>query len=167
MFYTEPRGRGALGGEATMKQRVVAAVDDVDELIEQYFRAQREFMRGNPETVKDLFSCREDVTLANPYGPPVRGFDEVSKSIEHAASLRRDGEFVEWQIKAKYTTAELAYVLQIERARAKIGAREEIAPLAVRATMIFRPEEEGEWKIVHRHADPITTPQPAESVIQE
>ena len=27
--------------------------------------------------------------------------------------------------------------------------------------------EEGEWKVVHRHADPITTPQPAESVIQE
>jgi ketosteroid isomerase-like protein len=57
--------------------------------------------------------------------------------------------------------------VQIERAEAKIGAREDITPLAVRATMIFRPEEDGEWKIVHRHADPITTPQPAESVIQE
>ena len=31
------------------------AVDDVDELIEQYHRAQREFLRGNPETVKNLF----------------------------------------------------------------------------------------------------------------
>jgi len=63
-------------------------------------------------------------------------------------------------------SAELAYVVQIERAEAKIGAREDIAPIAVRSTMIFRPEE-GEWKIVHRHADPITTAQPAESVIQE
>jgi len=35
-----------------------------------------------------------------------------------------------------------------------------------RRTRIFRPEDGG-WKIVHRHADPITTPQPAESVIQE
>jgi ketosteroid isomerase-like protein len=144
----------------------MASVDDVDELIEQYYRAQREFLRGNPETVKYLFSQREDVTLANPYGPPVRGFDEVSKSIEHAASLRSDGTFVEWQIVAKYVTAELAYVVQIERAEARVGAREEITPLAVRATMIFRPED-GTWKVVHRHADPITTPQPAESVIQE
>ncbi len=150
-----------------MQRKVVAALDDVDELIEQYFRAQREFLRGNPETVKDLFSHTEDVTLANPYGPPVRGFDEVAKAIEHAASLRSDGTFVEWQIVAKYVTAELAYVVQIERAEAKIGAREEISPLAVRSTMNFRPEEDGEWKIVHRHADPITTPQPAESVIQE
>ena len=144
----------------------MAAVDDVDELIEQYHRVQREFLRGNPEPVKDLFSHTEDVTLANPYGPPVRGFDEVAKTIEHAASLRSDGTFVEWQIVAKYVSAELAYVVQIERAEAKIGAREEITPLAVRSTMIFRPEE-GKWKIVHRHADPITTPQPAESVIQE
>ena len=144
----------------------MATVDDVDKLIEQYYRAQREFLRGNPETVKDLFSQREDVTLANPYGPPVRGWDEVAKTIEHAASLRSDGEFVEWQIVAKHVTAELAYVVQIERAEAKIGAREDLTPLAVRATMIFRPEE-GEWKIVHRHADPITTPRPAESVIQE
>jgi ketosteroid isomerase-like protein len=146
---------------------VVVAVDKVDELIEQYYRAQREFLRGNPEPVKDLFSRREDVTLANPYGPPVRGWDKVSKTIEHAASLRSDGTFLEWQIVAKYVSAELAYVVQIERAEAKIGAMEDIASLAVRATMIFRPEEDGEWKIVHRHADPITTPQPAESVIQE
>jgi ketosteroid isomerase-like protein len=150
-----------------MKRMVVATVNDAHELIEQYYRAQGEFLRGNPEPVKALFSHREDVTLANPYGPPVRGWDEVAKTIEHAASLRSDGEFVEWQILVKYVTAELAYVVQIERAEAKIGAREDITPYAVRATMIFRPEEDGEWKIVHRHADPIITPQPAEAVIQE
>ena len=142
------------------------AVDDVDELIEQYHRAQREFLIGNPESVKNLFSRREDVTLANPYGPPVRGWNKVAKTIEHASSLRSDGEFVGWEIVAKYATAELAYVVQIERAEAKIGAREDITPYAVRATMIFRPEDD-EWKVVHRHADPITTAQPAESVIQE
>jgi ketosteroid isomerase-like protein len=144
----------------------LAAADDVDELIEQYHRVQREFVKGNPEPVKNLFSRREEVTLANPYGPPVRGFDEVAKAVEHAASLRSDGTFLGWQIVAKYITAELAYVVQIERARAKIGAREDITPIAVRATMIFRSED-GEWRIVHRHADPITTPQPVESVIQE
>ena len=149
-----------------MKQMVVVAVDNVDELIEQYYRAQREFLKGNPEPVKDLFSRREDVTLANPYGPPVRGWDEVAMTIEHAASLRSDGTFVGWQIVAKHVTPELAYVVQIERAKAKIGAREDITPYAVRSTMIFRPED-GEWKVVHRHADSITTPQPAESVIQE
>ena len=63
-------------------------------------------------------------------------------------------------------TPKLAYIVQIERLKAKVGAREDITPFALRTTMIFRPEE-GEWNIVHRHADPITTPQPATAVIQE
>jgi ketosteroid isomerase-like protein len=144
----------------------MTAVDDVDQLNEQYHLASGEFLKGNPEPVKELWSHREDVSLANPYGPPVRGWDEAAKTIEHASSLRSDGEFVGFEIVAKYITAELAYVVQIERAEAKIGASEEITPYAVRSTMTLRPEE-GTWKVVHRHADPITTPQPAESVIQE
>jgi ketosteroid isomerase-like protein len=38
--------------------------------------------------------------------------------------------------------------------------------VSLRVTSILRAED-GTWKIVHRHADPISTPQPAESVIQE
>jgi ketosteroid isomerase-like protein len=144
----------------------MAAVEHVDELLEQFHLAQGEFLKGNPEPVQKLYSHREDVSLANPYGPPVRGWEQVAKTIEHASSLRSDGQFVGSEIVAKYVTPELAYVVQIERAEAKVGGREEITPYALRSTNIFRLEE-GEWKVVHRHADPITTPQPAESVIQQ
>jgi SnoaL-like domain len=57
-------------------------------------------------------------------------------------------------------------VVRLEGAKAKVGGRAEITPITLRATMIFRPED-GEWKMVHRHADPITTARPAASVIQE
>ncbi len=144
----------------------MAAVDDVDQLIEQFHLASGEFLKGNPKPTQELFSHREDVTLANPFGPPVRGWDEVAKVSEHAASQVRDGEFVSAEIIEKNVTPELAYVVEIERAKAKIGGSEDITPFALRVTMIFRPEE-GTWKIVHRHADPITTARPAESVIQE
>jgi ketosteroid isomerase-like protein len=157
----EKRGCQSYGGDLYM-----TAVDDVDQLNEQYHLASGEFLKGNPEPVKKLWSHKEDVTLANPYGPPVRGWDAAAKTIEHASSLRSDGEFSGFEIVAKYVTSELAYVVQIERAKARIGGGEEITPYAVRSTMIFRPED-GEWKVMHRHADPITTPQPAESVIQE
>jgi ketosteroid isomerase-like protein len=63
-------------------------------------------------------------------------------------------------------TAELAYVVQLEHLEAKVGGREDITPYSLRSTMIFRPED-GVWKVVHRHADPIITPQPSESVLQE
>jgi ketosteroid isomerase-like protein len=144
----------------------MVAVDDVDELIERYYLGGDEFLNGNPEPLKELWSRRDDVTLANPFGPPVRGFDEVAKASDLAASQARDGEFLGAEIIERYVTAELAYVVEIERAKAKIGGSEEITPFDLRVTMIFR-REEGEWKVVHRHADPITTTQPAESVIQE
>src|SRR5688572_12721184 len=142
----------------------MAAADEVDRLIEQYQLALDEFMKGNPELVQKLFSHREDASLANPYGPPVRGWNKVAKNTEHAASLRRDGRATGFEIVAKNVTPELAYVVQIEHLESKVGEREEITPYALRATMIFRPED-GTWKVVHRHADPITAPQPAESVI--
>jgi ketosteroid isomerase-like protein len=144
----------------------MTAVEDVDELIERYQRALDDFLKGDPKPVQALFSHREDASLANPYGPPVRGWDSIAKTTEHAASLRRDGRATGFDILAKYVTAQLAYVVQIEHLEAKVGGRKEITPYALRATMIFRPED-GTWKVVHRHADPITTPQPAESVIQE
>ena len=86
--------------------------------------------------------------------------------MQHAASQVRDGEFLGTEIIEKNVTPELAYVVEIERAKAKIGGSEDITPFALRVTMIFRPEE-GTWKIVHRHADPIATAQPAELLIQQ
>jgi ketosteroid isomerase-like protein len=144
----------------------MTAVEDVDQLIEQYQLALDEFMKGNPEPVQKLFSHREDASLANPYGPPVRGWEQIAKTTEHAASLRREGRATGFEIVAKNATPELAYVVQIEHLESKVGEREDIIPYALRATMIFRPEN-GTWKVVHRHADPITTAQPPESVIQE
>src|SRR5215217_713807 len=144
----------------------MSAVDEVDKLIEQFHLASDEFLKGNPEPVNKLWSRRDDVTLANPFGPPVRGWDEVAKVTEHAASQVRDGQLVSVEIVAKHVTSELAYVVEIERPKAKVGGSKDITPFALRVTMIFRPEDGG-WKIVHRHADPIITPQPAESVIQE
>ena len=144
----------------------MTAVDEVDQLIDRYQQALDEFMKGNPEPGKELFSHREDVTLANPYGPPVRGWEQVAEVIDRAASQVRDGELVSVEIVEKHATPEFAYTVWLEHAEAKFGGREDIAPTTLRVTMIYRPEE-GVWKVVHRHADPITTPQPAESVIQE
>jgi ketosteroid isomerase-like protein len=144
----------------------MAAVDDLDELIEQFHLAQGEFVKGNPEPAKKVLSHREDVTLNNPLSPPAHGWEQVAATIERAASQFRDGEFVSAEIIEKHVTPEFAYVVEIERGEAKIGGREDITPWALRVTMIFRPED-GTWKVVHRHADPITMEQPAGSVIQE
>ena len=55
--------------------------------------------------------------------------------------------------------------MEVEHLEAKVHGGREIIPYALRVTMIFGPEE-GTWKVVHRHADQITIPQPEESAVQ-
>jgi ketosteroid isomerase-like protein len=144
----------------------MATVDEIDELIERFNLAQGEFLKGNVESMNNLFSHKEDVTLNNPLSPPAHGWEQVAATMERAASQFRDGQIVAFETIEKHATAEFAYVVRVERAKAKVGGSDDIVPIALRVTMVFRPED-GTWKIVHRHADPITAPQPAESVIQE
>ena len=138
----------------------------VDELLTQYDLAVGEFLKGNPESTAGMWSHGQGVTLANPFGPAVRGWEQVAATIEHASSQMRDGEIVDVENVVKYVTPELAYIVRTERAKAKVGGKEAVTPISLRVTMIMRPED-GVWKIVHRHADPITTARPAESVIQQ
>ena len=144
----------------------MGAVDGVEDLIERSHLALGELVNGNPEPLKEIYSHRQDVSLANPFGPPVRGWDESARAIEGSASNYGDGEIVSFENVAKYVTPELACIVEMERYRARVGGGEDISPVTLRVTSILRPEG-GTWKIVHRHADPISTPQPAESVIQE
>jgi ketosteroid isomerase-like protein len=139
---------------------------DLAEVIEQYHRATDAFVQGDPEPYKKLASRRDDVTLANPLGPPARGWDEVEATLERAASQLRRGEPVRVEPISQVATADLAYTVEIERTGIKVGDSDEIAPVSLRVTTIFR-REEGEWRIVHRHADPITSPRSLESLLQQ
>lgn len=142
------------------------AASDIDQVIKQYHLALDEYVKGNSEPVLKIFSQREDVSLANPLGPVVRGRKQVVEAAGRAASQIREGEARTSEELVKVVTPEMAFIVETERAKAKLGGREDITPFALRVTTIFRLEE-GVWKIVHRHADPITTQQPIESIMQK
>jgi ketosteroid isomerase-like protein len=109
--------------------------------------------------VKALFSDREDVTLANPLGPAVRGWCAVSEALDFASSRFRQGDVEEFQILASYANDDLLTMLAPERWQAKVGDRSEVENFELRVTSTLR-REDGAWRLVHRHADPIVTPHP-------
>jgi ketosteroid isomerase-like protein len=138
----------------------------LDRAVERYHRALTEFIKGNPEPNQEVFSHRADVSLANPLGPVALGWEQVVATMNRAAALLRDGEDLTVETLVRSVTSELAFIVHVERCRARVGGGQEIVPIALRVTTIFRPED-GTWKVVHRHADPITSARPPESIVQQ
>jgi len=76
--------------------------DDIDRAIEQSHFASSEIVKGNAEPFQVLYSRREDVTLGNPFGPFVRGWERVAETAAGAAARYRDGEIVGFEPIARH-----------------------------------------------------------------
>lgn len=144
----------------------MSAADDLDAVIEASHQALDAFAKGDPAPLQALFSEHDDVTLANPFGPAQRGRLRVRDTMARAAKNYRDGRALGFDQLARYVTPDLAYIHELERFEAKMGGGDEVTPVSLRCTSVFRREDDG-WKIVHRHADPISGVRSAESVIQK
>ncbi len=132
---------------------------DIAQLIEQYHSACDAFAIGDPGPIKALYARSEDVLLANPFGGTSRGWAAVSQALDFASSNFRDGQRVRFEEVSRYSSADLVTLFEQEHWETKVGGRSEMAPFDLRVTTTFRLDS-GEWKIVGRHADPLTAPHP-------
>ena len=82
----------------------MADFDDLDKVIDQYHVALDAFFSGDPEPAKATFSHRGDVSLANPFGPPAVGWNQVSETMARAAATYRDGGATGFERLTAYAT---------------------------------------------------------------
>ena len=132
---------------------------DVRQVIEQYHSALDAFALGDPAPVKALYASSEDVLLANPFGGFSRGWDAVSEALDFASSNFRDGTPVRCEEVSRFTGVDLVTLFEHEHWETKVGGRDESSPFDLRVTTTFRRESDG-WKMVSRHADPLSTSHP-------
>jgi ketosteroid isomerase-like protein len=93
------------------------------------------------------------------------GLGGGSARLDLAAHNYRDGQDYEFENIATVVTPDLAYTVEIERVRTRVGGSNQLTQIAIRVTTVFR-REDGAWKVTHRHGDPITSMRPPESVLQ-
>ena len=135
-----------------------SAVKDLEEVVERYHTALDMFVRGRPEPMKGLFSRADDVVLANPFGPAVRGWEKAAAALEYASSRFDDGELLGTDRLASYIAADLATIYEVEHGKVSLSGGP-MTDWLLRTTTTFR-REDGTWKVVHRHADPISKASP-------
>jgi ketosteroid isomerase-like protein len=141
-----------------------AVAMELTEAIEAGHRGLDAFVNGNPAPIQALFAEVGSVSLANPFGPPVTGREAVIATTDRAAANYRNGRVTGIEHVAQRVTSDMAYVVEVERYEAELGGSGHPAAFALRVTTVFVRDGD-DWRIAHRHADPITTPRPAEAVL--
>jgi ketosteroid isomerase-like protein len=99
-----------------------------------------------------MWSHNDPVTL---FGAAIQGsgWAKLSATFDFLASRFSNCKSWEYEVIAAGASGDLAYIVGIERTTASVGGAAP-EPYALRVTTIFR-REGAEWKVVHRHADPM------------
>jgi ketosteroid isomerase-like protein len=126
------------------------------------------FVTGNVAPWIEICSHAEDATIIGGWGGHEKGWSTQVKARYEWAAARFKG--AEGEVKVEnlslVVTPDLAYSVDIERSRVRLQGSDEFAPMALRVTTIYRREKD-DWKMVHRHADPLLEIKPANSVVQK
>jgi ketosteroid isomerase-like protein len=88
----------------------------------------------------------------------------VLKALNNAATKYTGGSVVGVDRVAVYASGNLVVLVEIEHDRAKLGSAKDFSEFAACVTSVYELID-GRWKLVHRHADPITGYRPAESML--
>ena len=137
-------------------------MSDVDDFLSAVLPRQRhadtEIHNGNAGPRKDLWSHQDPVTLLGA-AKTVSGWSEVEGAFNWLASNFSNCTSYDLDVMAAGVSGDLGYVVGLEHTTASVGGEAPV-PYALRVTLIFR-HEGGEWKAVHRHADPMPGSQSA------
>jgi ketosteroid isomerase-like protein len=128
-----------------------------DQFVEQVKATLLPFISGDAVPFEELWSHRHDVTIFGAFGTPQQGWEAVRTRMEWAAarSLRPVGEVAVEEL-ARGQDGDLGYTTWVEHSERHVEGQEEPVPVSLRVTHLFH-KEEGRWRVIHRHADPIVT----------
>ncbi len=142
MFH--PMSRRNLTDEE-LPEIVGRAADDASALI-----------RGDVREYFALLPHADDYILMMPFGgEPRRGVDLSDETLDALSAYFEGGES-EFDVIQSYTSPELVVLVVMERQHGKVGGLPE-QDLSLRVTLVFRRDDD-EWRLVHRHADPLVHP---------
>ena len=107
---------------------------------------------GDAEPRKALWSRTDPVTLFGA-AKTTLGADEVIPFFDVLATRFSNCAAFTYEVTAAGVSGDLAYVAGIEHTTASVAGADPL-PYTLRVTTIFR-REDGAWKIIHRHGDPL------------
>jgi ketosteroid isomerase-like protein len=120
---------------------------------ETYAKANEALLKGDSKTWTTLAPLGKDFVLFSPFGgTPSRYADYTPERIERMGRFFRNGKFAQ-EVVQTFVSDDMIVLATIERCNVEVGGLP-AQDWALRVTSVFK-REGSQWKLVHRHADPL------------
>ena len=127
-------------------------IQDFELFMKQREVASRAFVNGDIEPLDRISTHISPATIFGPKGDYIEGADAVNAANASGAKMFESGGENSFEILQMAASDGIAYWAGIQRSSVRMQGKAEAIPMDLRVTEAFR-REDGEWKLVHRHAD--------------
>jgi len=142
-----PSSMIALKGE----REPMSELDDfLTKTLARQIEADEALHNGDVTLRMQMWSTQDPVTVFGAL-KSVSGWDEVSQAFRWIGSRFSDCTAYRFELVAAGVSSDLAYTVGYEHISVSMDGVQ-VEPFTLRVTHVYR-RENGEWKIVHRHAD--------------
>lgn len=126
--------------------------EDFDAFLIRREKVSLEYINGNAEPLLSLSTTDDPATFFPPSGDRVQGAAHVNASNEKGATAFGNGSTGKFEIMQSGSSGGFGFWTGVQHARVVMKGKPTAVPMQLRTTEVFRVED-GEWKLVHRHAD--------------
>lgn len=127
------------------------AAADFEEFMQRRSRAADAYVNGDAGPVDQMAARGGTATFFPPNGGAVSGAEEVAGRYRSDAKSFAPGGSSKLEVLQSADSGSVAFWSGFQEATARLNGKD--VKMKLRVTEVFRSEE-GEWKLVHRHADP-------------
>ena len=136
---------------STTREVAMSELDDfLTPTLARQLEAEQALINGDPGPRLAMWSTQEPVTVFGAEKSTI-GSEEVRQAFHWLASRFSNCTDYRFELVAAGASGDLAYTVGYEHTAFSMDGGP-VAPLTLRVTHVYR-REDGEWKIVHRHAD--------------
>jgi len=148
-LFIYPLVQGKHGG-------IMSNSQDFEQFMTQRLNAAGSYVQGDAEPLERISTHTSPATFFHPRGGYYQGSNEVISKYKDDAIAFAPGSETSFEVLQMGASDSLAFWVGIQHAQARMKGSDDVIPMDIRVTELFRREGD-EWKMIHRHADALVS----------